>query len=225
MDVYLVPAGGDRFQLYCEASSPVAPDDAQSTIWKRLTDSFRRALAEGEAEHARDPTQPPRSDAGRLRRAITRKIAAVVSEQRVLWHLRNETHVRLFHPDTMDSDRALDLARLSLATDYKRHLRWFGVDALLTAITGPLFFFVPGPNVISWYFTFRAVGHYLSMRGAKQGLNGVTWTGAPTPHLSAVGASLDCDEATRAAALERASAALGLDRLATFVKRVAVRPA
>ncbi len=50
-----------------------------------------------------------------------------------------------------------------------KHRRWMIIDGLLVAITGPLFFFVPGPNVISWFFTFRAVGHFLSWRGARKG--------------------------------------------------------
>ena len=29
---------------------------------------------------------------------------------------------------------------------------------------------VPGPNVLAYYFAFRVVGHWLSMRGARQGL-------------------------------------------------------
>lgn len=220
-----MPAGQSRHELYCEVSGPVPIDEARSSRWNRVKERFRRAVAEGEAEQARHPTDPPRTDQGRLRRAITRKLAEVVIEQRLLWHLRTETTVRLFHPDSMDSARAVALAHASNASDYARHMRWFVIDALVTLVTGPLFFFVPGPNVISWYFTFRAVGHFLSMRGARQGLRGIAWTGEPTPHLTAVAHALTCEPARRAELLAQAGSALGLEGLARFVERVAVRPA
>jgi hypothetical protein len=228
MDVYLIPAGADRFELYCEVGAPVATDDAGPSFvggyMDRFKRSFKRMLDEGEAEQARDPAEPPREGQGRLRRFITRKVAEVVVEQRLLWHLRKETHARLFHPDlAIDSERAVGLARTSLGADYARHRRWLCIDALLTAITGPVFFFVPGPNIISWYFTFRAVGHYLSMRGAKQGLTCVEWQGVPTPHLSAIAAALEGDPARRAEELDRAADGLGLQRLARFVERIRAR--
>ena len=31
-----------------------------------------------------------------------------------------------------------------------------------------LLFLVPGPNVIAYYFAFRMVGHYFSLRGARK---------------------------------------------------------
>ena len=44
-----------------------------------------------------------------------------------------------------------------------------------------VFFLVPGPNVISWYFAFRAVGHFFAFRGAKKGLSSVVWACSPSP--------------------------------------------
>jgi len=231
MDVYLVPAGEARHELYCEVAAPVPTDDTRSSLWRRATESFRRAVAEGEAERARDPSDPPRADQGRLRRAITHRLAEVVTEQRLLWHLRKETTARLFHPDSLDAERALTLARTALAADYARHRRWFIVDGLLTALTGPLFFFVPGPNIVSWYFTFRAVGHFLSMRGARQGQSVVEWACVPSAHLTTVAQVLAWDavavggQGRRAQTLAEAGAALGLEGLATFVERISTRSA
>ena len=47
-----------------------------------------------------------------------------------------------------------------------------------------MFFFVPGPNLIAYYFGFRLVGHYLSRRGAKHGLTEVRWQSCENPQLS-----------------------------------------
>jgi hypothetical protein len=218
MDVFLVPASPARYALYCEVAAPaITEGDEDSTSWlERMKGRFRRAVDEGEA--AQDAGEA--DDRGRFRRFITRKLAEAVAEQRLLWHLRHETAARLVHPDTIDGDRALALALAEFESDYGRHRRWLIIDGLLTAVTGPLFFFVPGPNIVSWYFTFRAIGHFFSMRGARRALSGVAWTPHASPHLTAVAEAFTLDSEARSARLDAAAEALGLTRLAPFAERV-----
>jgi hypothetical protein len=221
MDVFLVPTGVDRHELYCEmATMPPDAEGRPGTLRGRLTEWFRRTLAEAEAERQQE-TAPPGRGAWRTR--ITRHIAEAVAEQRLLWHLRQVSSVRLIHPDDLTGTQALDLARAQLAADYAKHRRWFVIDGLVAAVTGPAFFFVPGPNVVSWYFAFRAVGHYLSMRGARRG-QGLTWDLEATPHLTALRAVFTLDPPTRRSRLAEIAVALRLDRLTLFVERVAPRP-
>ena len=94
---------------------------------------------------------------------------------------------------------------------------------LVTAITGPLFFFVPGPNIVSWYFTFRTVGHFLSWRGALRGLTQISWTPQARAPLSAVRAALALGQAERCARLDAISSELGLAHLTGFVERLRER--
>ena len=54
--------------------------------------------------------------------------------------------------------------------DFEKHRFWLTIDALGFIASG-LLFLVPGPNAVAYYFAFRLVGHYLSMRGARQGLS------------------------------------------------------
>lgn len=220
MNVYLVPASASRYALYCEArAAPVSPDDpAPSTLWARVVASFKRAVDEGEAETHGLQAPEGRS---RLRRLITRKLAEAVAEQRLLWHLRYETTVTLLHPDTLGSAEAIAIVRGELANDYARHRRWLVVDTLATLVTGPVFFFIPGPNVVSWYFSFRAVGHFFSMKGARRGLSVIEFTPQPSEALSAVASALEAEGVARVDQLERAAIALGLDRLPAFVERIA----
>ena len=220
MNVYLVPAAAGRHELYCEVASPEQASDAKAGSFReRLVHGFHRMVAEGErAIHGQDDDEPAR---GRIRRFITRRIAEAVLEQRLLWHLRNETNVRLFHPDDLSPDGAVAAARTLIGSDYAKHLRWCIIDALVAAITGPLFFFVPGPNIVSWYFAFRAVGHFFALRGAKQGLSGATWTTEPSAELTALRAALVLDHDTRSRRVDEIAAALGLDRLAWFVEKIA----
>jgi hypothetical protein len=222
MKVYLVPAGASRFALYSEAAS-VAGDDEPAgsrSLWARVRASFRRAVDEGEAaERGQDP-DPSR---GRVRRFVTRKLAEAVAEQRLLWHLRHEAGATLLHPDTLLPAKAVEITRAEFTADHRRHLRWFVIDTLLVVVTGPVFFFVPGPNLVSWYFTFRAVGHFFSLKGARRGLAPGFFTPEPNRELSLVAEALPLPDHERTSRVERAAAALGLDRLPAFVDRIADR--
>ena len=227
MEVYLVPVSGERYELYFEvdhdAADVVATDGAGSSWWRRKMDRFHEMLAEAE----RDRLLRERGiDSGRtgIGRWIMSKIAEVVAEQRLLWHLRQEAAGRLIHPVDITGARAVELARAEFGRDLRKHRRWAVIDALLAVILGPLLFFVPGPNIVAYYFLFRGVGHYLSMRGAQQGLSRTQWEAAANDHLSEVRAALELPRAERRAVLDRIAQALGLNHLAAFVERVAARP-
>jgi hypothetical protein len=220
MKVYLVPGPNGRHELYCEAAAAVAAETGSGagSLRDRLVQGFRRMVAEGEAVEHGEADVPER---GRLRRAITRRVAEAVAEQRLLWNLRHETAVDLVHPDDVPADDALATARTLIAADYAKHRRWCIIDALIAAVTGPVFFFVPGPNVISWYFAFRAIGHFFALRGAQQGLAGVAWTTTPSRELTDLRRALTLDHEMRMRRVEEIAAALGLGRLAFFVKKIA----
>ena len=223
MDVYLVPVGIDRHDLYCEVSS-ADPDEttssAASSLWGRMTDAFRRAVAEGEQARS-DGGDPSR---GRLRRAITRKLAEAVAEQRLLWHLRRQSEARLHHPDDMPAEAALEQSRAIITADRDKHRKRYIINGILLVASAPLAL-VPGPNVLAYYFAFRTVGHFLSKRGADQGLSSVTWTATPSPPLTALRQVLPLAATERARHVEEIAARLGLQRLSLFVSGVADRPA
>ncbi len=223
MKAYLVPAGGARLELYCEmAAPPPAEAGRPASLWGRLVDGFKRALAEGEDEERRGPGDHPHPERGRIRRWVTRKLAEAVAEMRLLWHLRSADAATLVHPDDLDGAAALAEARRQFGLDLAKHRRWAIIDAVVTIVTGPLFFFVPGPNVLSWYFAFRAVGHFYAMKGAQQGLSGAQWAFEPSAELTKIRAALELPDAeARGQRLDEISAALGLERLCRVVERVA----
>ena len=130
MDVYIVPVGPDRHELYCEV--PDEPDtetgDAAGGsdspeprgflrrlrawprgFFRRMRASFREMLAEAERERrleragAGGPAE--RKGEGWLARAkarLMRWVAESIAEQRLLWHLRSQTAACLFYPDDID---------------------------------------------------------------------------------------------------------------------------
>jgi len=159
-----------------------------------------------------------------LGRKIMAKIAEAVAEQRLLWSLRHQTHADLMHPDYLPSSGAQELVNAEFTSDAAKHRRWMVIDGLIAAVTGPLFFFVPGPNIVAWYFTFRAVGHFLSWRGALRGLTAISWTPLSSAPLSAVREVLTLGSPERCERLDAIAEQLGLMHLTGFVERVRDRP-
>lgn len=225
MKVFLVPVGGSRHELYVELPRDAVVIEAEgaSTGWfARKVKQFKQTLAEAEEERLRRERGEPTVARG-IGRKIMAKIAEAVAEQRLLWSMRHQTHVTLLHPDDVVAADAQAIVNGEFSRDSAKHRRWMVIDGLVAAITGPLFFFVPGPNVVAWYFTFRAVGHFLSWRGALRGLNEITWTPEASAPLSAVRAALALDQADRCARLDAIASELGLAHLTGFVERVRER--
>ena len=225
MKVFVVPVGPTEHQLYVEVPrDAVVPDEPQAaTGWfARKVKQFRQTLADAEEERLRRERGEPSVTRG-LGRWIMGKIAEAVAEQRLLWSLRNQSQVDLLHPVEFTSAAAQEFMKSEISRDAAKHRRWLVIDGVIAAITGPLFFFVPGPNIISWYFTFRAVGHFLSWRGAVRGLTQVSWTPVASTPLSAIRPALTLSQAERCARLDAISSELGLAHLTGFVERVRER--
>jgi hypothetical protein len=231
MDVFLVPLGPERHELYCEPS-----DDDESAagtagpspgLFARLKRSFSETLRAAELARARRAAgeyDPIDTWWERARARVLAKVADAVAEQRLLWHLRHLTEARLQHPSDMSPEQAIAIMRASMVRDRDRHLRWLVIDTVLMLLSAALVI-VPGPNVLGYYFAFRVVGHYLSWRGAKKGLDGVTWTTAPCDPLIELREAIDLAPQQRDARVGAVAARLRLPRLAMFVERVAWKSA
>ena len=81
-------------------------------------------------------------------------------------------------------------------------------------------FFVPGPNLLAYYFFFRLAGHYMSMKGARQGLDLVAWAPRSSEELRQLRELASMPPAERAERVQAISTSLGLEHLATFFNRV-----
>lgn len=227
MDVFLVPVGGSRYQLYVEVHheepTPGAEGAGAGSFRERQVQRFRSMLSEAEQERLRRERGEP-SQGGGLWRAVMRKMAETVAEQRLLWHLRHQRTVRLLHPDDLPGAAAVAEATRQCAADFAKHRRWLVVHLILAASTGVVFFFVPGPNLIAYYFVFRAVGHYFAMRGARRGVSDVRWEVEASPPLGAIREALRLPQSARLERLDEIARALNLQHLSGFVRRVAVDP-
>ena len=109
---------------------------------------------------------------------------------------------------------AMVSAIIRIARDFRRAIR--PDDAF-----GALLTLLPGPNLVAYYFAFRLVGHFLSLRGARQGLRGVAWTTASSAPLAELRALAKADRAERRPRVDEVAASLQLEHLTRFFDRVA----
>lgn len=233
MDVFLVPIGAEAYELYCEhVDEPeILPEASPTGFWarlnpqylfRRLKQRFHDMLVEAERERRRENVVT--GDNGwfrRVKRRMMRFVAESIAEQRLLWNLRRHHEATLNHPDDMSGEAADRVTRQQLTRDFEKHRFWLAIDSVLLVLSG-LLILVPGPNFIGYYFAFRVVGHFFSVRGAKNGLDRVTWTKAPNAPLTDLRRALALDPAGRLREAEAVASRLRLDHLATFFQRTAL---
>lgn len=223
MTVYLIPTAPGRYELYCE--QPTAPDVATPRPggWSsRLRDRFSSVLREAEEQRKRGHAHATPADSGiigRLRHRALAWVAERIAEQRLLWNLRSAAEAVTAHPDDMSFADAHQYVRTSLGRDYDRHRIWLVVDTVLLAASAILAI-IPGPNIVAYYFAFRVVGHWLSMRGASQGLNRTRWTGRACPPLTELRTLPRLGIPLRTERLQAIARELSLEQLPAFYERV-----
>lgn len=228
MQVFLIPIGADQYEPYYE---PVDGDDAPPAEGGGFIARQRRRLAdmlrEAEAERHRRYGSEGEAGAGatgwgaRIKRNVMRWIVERAAEQRLLWHLRTADAATLHAPDDLAPHQALSVLVGGLKRDADRHFRWFLVNLALLIVSG-IFFFIPGPNLIGYYFTFTTMGHLLAWRGASRGGAQVAWQVAASEDLTGLRAALRLPAAEKETRLKELAGRLGLQHLATFVERLAV---
>jgi len=227
----VIPIGREKYELYSEqpAEASVRPEEAPQGFVARLRHKFTALLHEAEERRRRGPDieHEEKGWIGRFQDHTMAWVAERVEEQRLLWNLRSETSAVAVHPQDMSFEQVMLMIRGTLKQDYERHRRWMIIDAILFVITfvalGPLFLLIPGvANLPAAYFAFRTIGHFLSMRGAAQGLHRVEWTSRPCPPLSELRDIGVLEPDVRHARLHDISSRLRLQHLSSFFERVAI---
>ena len=229
MDVYLIPLGEARYELYCEVADQTVSDvEAGSAgIFRRSRRRFRELLAAEQEQRqarqaARSAQQIKRGMARRLRDRVLRWVAEAIAEQRLLWHLRRQHEAALVHPDDLDGAQAMAITRGALQRDFERHRFWLIIDGLAVLALVP-FSLLPGPNVLFYYFVFRMVGHFLSMRGARHGLGRVVWQSSGNSALADLRQTIALEPRQRARRIRDIASRLRLKHFVAFFERTEIR--
>lgn len=229
MDVFLIPVGPAKYELYYEAADDDAgPSDgaeaesgAKEGLFQRWRQRFNEMLREAEQQRHQTAAVEPPGVLQRAKRRLMRFVAERIAEQRLLWRLRSADRVTAHIPSDMSEDEAFQAIRRMLKSDGDRHLKWLVVNLLLLAASAPLAL-VPGPNVLAYFFTFNVVGHFLAMRGARRGLSGVPWTMRPSAPLAELRLALSLQEPQRYHHVRDVAHRLRLQHLTRFFERIAI---
>jgi hypothetical protein len=232
MDVFLVPVRPATYELYCEhVDEPEPPSDEipagrwarfrPRIVFARLKNRFHQMLVDAERERRRENAAVIDGNwLVRVRRRMMRWVAESIAEQRLLWNLRTHDEATLHYPDDLSESTADGQIRQQLARDFEKHRFWLAIDSILMVLAG-LLILVPGPNIIGYFFAFRVVGHFFSVRGARNGLDRVVWTKVPSAPLTELRNALAMDAAGRLRVAESVASHLQLHHLATFFQRTA----
>jgi hypothetical protein len=95
------------------------------------------------------------------------------------------------------------------------------INTLLVIATAVLIL-LPGPNLIGYYFLFRAISHFLAWSGARQALGATAWTERAEPMLAELGRLAHVPRPERSERVAQIVAQLGVPHLEAFFDRVAV---
>lgn len=221
MNVYLVPIGRDRFECYYEAADQEDSDEPAEArgFFARLRARFQEQLREAERARHHKSIEEPRTFAGRLQKRSLRWMAERIAEQRLLWHLRTADSAMLHISSDLAPERAEAIMRESMKRDADRHRNRMIPHTLVLIASGAVAV-VPGPNLIAYLFTFTAVGHFLSWRGASNALKAVKWTINPDLALTEIHRSFALAPDERHRIILAAAERLHMPRMARFVEQM-----
>jgi hypothetical protein len=108
--------------------------------------------------------------AGKVRALWDKLQRRMPADESTLIHLRAASAIEIHHPAAMSSEEARSHWVDYLARCRRRHLPWLWFNALLSPVTlllAPL----PGPNLIGYWFAYRAVRDILALMGVRHARN------------------------------------------------------
>lgn len=212
MKIYLLSLEGGRCVFYSEGPEAVAESETAEPR------AGVRGWVEGKYKNLQVILTESEKGVGlRMRRTWEWLQKRISPDEPVLRSLRGASSIELYYPLAFTEEETHTLWRDYLKGRQGRHTFWFVVNAIvspLTLLLAPL----PGPNLIGYWFVYRAVCHLLARLGASNARSEqVTTKFLSTGALDGSFAATD-DE--RIASL---SSRLGLYGLDSFIKQVAAK--
>jgi hypothetical protein len=86
-------------------------------------------------------------------------------DELMLVRLRATRRIDLHHPASRPADAVAAIWQDYLGRRWRRHVVWLTVDAIIAPLALALLWPLPGPNLIGYWFAYRAVHHWLIVRG------------------------------------------------------------
>jgi hypothetical protein len=129
-----------------------------------------RAWIERQYRRFRKSVRAAENGVGARFRRLERWLEGRISpEETLLRRLRHASTIELVYPSAMAEGEAQKLWRGYLARQRRAHLKWFVIDLLIAPLT-LLLMPLPGPNIIGYWFIYRALCHLLAVIGARRAM-------------------------------------------------------
>lgn len=213
MKVYLLPLGDDESLFYSEGAEV---DAGEVELAEPRTGV--RGWAEQRYKSLQVVLNESERGVGlRVRRMWEWLQKRTAPDEPLLRSLRGAQAVELVYPASLTEDAARERWDDYLASRSRRHLFWLIINAIvipLTLLLVPL----PGPNLIGYWFVYRAVCHLLARLGSRRARHGEVAT--------VFVASSELDDTFAAADDERIAqveASFGLNGLGAYLQRATAK--
>jgi hypothetical protein len=210
--VYLLRFDDERAIFYSEG--PETPSEDEST--QPPAREGLRGWAERKYQSLQTTISGAESGVGlHMKRAWEWLQRRASPDEALLRSLRNVEKIHLYYPSKLDAAEARAIWTNYLKGRRWHHSVWLVLNALVTPLT-VLLAPIPGPNIIGYWFLYRAVCHLLAVLGVRRALG----EGIETEFTS----SGVLDELLLAGNEERLSSVaerLDLKSLEAFMKRAA----
>ena len=165
--IYLLSIDNRRFFFYADESEaereegdgPGAASPRTSGLWGWLHDHYERFKSAWERSEARVAVW--------TRRAWDWAHSWTHPDESMLVRLRSARRLELHHPASRHGPEVSVLWRDYLNHRWWRHLLWLSVNSIVAPFT-LLLVPLPGPNVIGYWFTYRAIHHALIVWGIRR---------------------------------------------------------
>ena len=167
MKVYLLSIDNRRFFFYADASEsspkkatlPSQPVPPAGGLWGRLQDRYHKIKSAWDHSDSRITRG--------TRRAWDWLHSWSHPDESMLVRLRSARRIDLHHPASRTADEVRALWADYLNHRWWRHLLWMSLNGVIAPFT-VLFAILPGPNVIGYWFLYRAIHHALIVWGIRR---------------------------------------------------------
>lgn len=210
MKVYLLPVRSGEYLFYSEAVE--AAGEAEAGVERGGV----RGWAEQKYKSLQSVLNESESGVGlRVRRAWEWLQRRTAPDEPLLRSLRGAREIKLVHPASLSAEDVRERWDDYLSSRKRRHTLWLVLNAIvspLTLLLAPL----PGPNVIGYWFIYRAVCHLLARLGIRRAQS-MEDTALELLSSEALNETLEAADAER---IDRVANGFGLKGLAAYLERV-----
>jgi hypothetical protein len=130
-------------------------------------------------------------------------------DEAMLARLRSGRTIELHHPMSRPGDEVSAIWRDYLTQQWRRHLIWLSINAVIAPVALATLWPLPGPNLIGYWFAYRAIHHALVVTGIRRVRRGVIRTELHPVAALDVPIEYHAEGKARHAALDGAAVRLG----------------